>query len=408
MRILFANNLRGCYGGVEQVIFHYARGLARREHEVFLAFSADGRDTELFSQPFISTLQCSEFGANTRDSNGYSFDAIIEQVQPDVLFFHKVTTLPPSTERTRAVRTVRMVHDADLFCPTGLGYFRHNRRTCHYRVGRLCWLDLAFLARGQGRIPVKFVGISSKLREMHCNQQLDAIIANSAFVRDKLISNDFHPGRIHLCHPILETEESVPCSVPETPHVLFVGSLLRGKGVDLLLRALQQLRAPFSASIVGTGKSESKLRRLCTKLGLDSRVDFKGWVPPTQLACLYEEAKVVAIPSCCPETFCLVGIEAMHHGRPVVAFDVGGISDWLEHDRTGILVPEQNVKSFAQALERLLTDTHLARQMGENGTKSLQERFSFEQCLDGVEDVLAGNPGKSEPFSPQADSGATS
>ena len=121
---------------------------------------------------------------------------------------------------------------------------------------------------------------------------------------------------------------------------------------------------------MGEGKLRGKLERLSAELGFQHRVQFHGWVDSTALHTFYERAKVVAIPTRAPESFCLVGPEAMHFGRPVVAFDAGGISSWLEHDQTGFLVPEQDVPAYAQALERLLTDTSLARRMGEHAREA--------------------------------------
>ncbi len=57
MKILFANNLRGYYGGVEQVILNYTRGLTRRGHECYFAYGVDGRDPEEFGAPFIETYR---------------------------------------------------------------------------------------------------------------------------------------------------------------------------------------------------------------------------------------------------------------------------------------------------------------------------------------------------------------
>lgn len=389
MKVLFANNICGHFGGVEQVVLHAARGLRGRGHECFLAYGVAGRDMQEYAQSFDGVFRCTEFGTDERA--GATFAHIVNACAPDTVFYHKVTCLPPGGERIDGVRTVRMQHDADLFCPTGLGYFRHGRSVCHVPAGWPCWCDLAFLGRStRGRFPIRWVSVPAKLREMRRNRRIDAILAISTFVRDKLVSNGFPPERVHLCHPILDLEVPDPGPVPDENRVLFVGALLRGKGVDLLLRALSLVKTSFRATIIGAGKSEEKLRRLCAGLGLQDRVAFRGWVSPQAIGAEYAAAKVVAVPSRGPECFGLVGLEAMRYGRPVVAFAVGGIPDWLEHERTGLLVPEQDINAFAESLDRLLTDTGYARQLGENAGKRVQERFSFEAYLDKIEGFLQG------------------
>jgi len=399
VKVLFANNIFGYYGGVEQVILHTARGLRARGHSCALAYGTEGRKLEEFAAVFDTIFPCSEFGVQGTETG--LFSTIVKSWNPDTVFYHKVTSLPPGAERLERMRTIRMQHDTDLFCPTGLGYFRHGRRVCHYPVGWRCWCDLAFLGRAsQGPIPVQWVSIPAKHREMDRNRDLDAILAVSSFVRGQLLANGFPSDRVHLCHPILDLGDPAPTPPPEDPKILFVGALLRGKGIDLLLRSLHLLDIPFSAVIAGTGKSEHKLKRLSASLGLEGRVKFLGWIPPQAMPAEYAAAKVVAVPSRGPESFTLVGQESMRHGRPAVAFDVGGNSNWLEHEKTGLLVPEQDVKSYAQALRRVLTDTAYARQLGENAAKRIRERFSFEGYLDKIEGFLKGGNGNADSAKP--------
>ena len=85
----------------------------------------------------------------------------------------------------------------------------------------------------------------------------------------------------------------------------------------------------------------------------------------------------------------MIGLEAMRHGRPVVAFDVGGIPDWLGHGSTGLLVPEQDIQTFADALERVLTDTEYAATLGRNGYERVVSRYSFDDYLDQLEAHLS-------------------
>ena len=186
-------------------------------------------------------------------------------------------------------------------------------------------------------------------------------------------------------------ENQAPSPVPDGSHILYVGQLIRGKGVDLLLQALKGLTCDFRATIVGTGNAESKLKTLCTEFDLDNRVKFTGWVRNEDLGHFYSEAKVVVVPSRWPEPFGMIGLEAMHHGRPVVAFDVGGIPDWLDHMETGILVPDQDVGAFGKALQKILGENRLAAKLGQNGLRRVRDHYAFEGYLDKLEGCLKGD-----------------
>lgn len=385
MRILFANNLCGHYGGVEQVMAHTVRALRRRGHECYLAFGEARSDAAEYSALFAGVWPCREISGGT-PSGGETFAEITARVQPDVVFVQKVSNLPEGVEHATAYRTVVMVHDHDLWCPTGLGYARHNRQLCRHNAGWRCYLSLAFIEKNPGgRLPFRFNSIQRKVCGMRRYHRFDSILANSRFIREKLLANGFPGDRTHLCHPVLNQEALVPDPVPETPEVLYVGSLIRGKGVDLLLRALATVQCPFTLNVVGTGKSEATLRELAKHLKIDGQVNFAGWVPNEEVARYYRSAKVVAVPSAWPEPFGLVGLEAMRHGRPVVAFRVGGIPDWLVHEETGLMAPPLDTEALAGALERLLGDTGTARRFGAKGAERVREQFSFSMYIDQLE-----------------------
>lgn len=387
MRILFVNSLRGYYGGVEQVVQDYSRGLMQRGHECFLAYARDGRDPEVYKNSFTETYKCHQLVENEQ---GVTFQEIINKVSPEVVFVHKVEQLPRDFEKKRSYQRVLMVHDHDLWCPKGTGYYTRNRKICHKAAGLPCYLDGAFIERAEdGAIPFKYRSIKKKIQEMRRYQHFDTILVISEYLKQQLVKNRFSSEHIRIHNPVINQDVIDLVPLPEVPKILFVGSLIRGKGVDLLLRALAELSCDFQLDIVGTGKSEDELRNLATKLDLNNRLKFFGWVPHNKLSSFYHEARVVAIPSCWPEPFGLIGQEAMLHARPVVAFKVGGIPDWCDNGKNGFTVPEQDVAMFAKALERLLTDYQLAREMGLNGLRKVQSEFVFKDNLDQLESILS-------------------
>ena len=314
MKILFANNLCGHFGGVEQVIAHTAPELVRRGHECHLAYGRVGGDPESFARPFASVAQCRDF-TRGKGSQGEAFEEIVARVRPDVLFVHKLDRLPDGAELNTELHKVVMVHDHDLWCPTGLGYDRRTRKMCTHSAGWQCYLSLAFLERrDHGLIPFAFTNVHGRVCEMRRYHHFNAILPNSNFIREKLLANGFPFEKTRLCHPVLNQPALEPAPVPEEPIILFVGSLIRGKGVDLLLHALTELYCDYKVYIVGTGKSQGELRDLAASLGIAGAVNFTGWLPNDQVAKFYRAAKVVAVPSAWPEPFGLVGHAARAAG----------------------------------------------------------------------------------------------
>lgn len=139
--------------------------------------------------------------------------------------------------------------------------------------------------------------------------------------------------------------------------VLFVGRLIRQKGVDDLLRAVAALGGAIPVEIAGDGPERPRLERLARALGVPAR--FHGFVEPDARDRLYRRAAVTCVPSRTlasglSEGAPLVICEARAQGAPVVASAVGGIPELCADDPGAILVPPGDPQALAQALRRAL------------------------------------------------------
>jgi len=158
--------------------------------------------------------------------------------------------------------------------------------------------------------------------------------------------------------------------------ILFVGRLSAEKGIEVFLDALPLLRAQsWRAVVIGEGPLEAPAKQRVVQEGLADRVRFAGWLSGADLDREYERAAVLAVPSTVKEAFGLVGIEAMAFGKPVVAFDAGGIREWLQDGKTGYLVRQGDPSDLATRIDEVLQHPERARAMGEAGQRLVEERF---------------------------------
>jgi len=160
----------------------------------------------------------------------------------------------------------------------------------------------------------------------------------------------------------------------EPPTILYAGRLSPEKGVRELVDAAEGL----PLVVVGEGPVDVP--------------GSLGFVPHDELERLYGRAAVVVCPSH-REGFGVVCAEAMAHGRPVVAGDVGGLRDLVVHEKTGLLVPPKDVGALRAALERLLADAELRRRLGDAGRARIAECFTWQrfedETLRAYDDALA-------------------
>ena len=97
---------------------------------------------------------------------------------------------------------------------------------------------------------------------------------------------------------------------------------------------------------------------------------------------------MVVIPSIWTEPFALVGIEAMSHAKPVVAFDVGGINEWLKDNINGFLVKNVDIRTLAERIEILLADPNLAKRFGMRGKQMVERDFTVENHITLLVDLF--------------------
>ncbi len=167
--------------------------------------------------------------------------------------------------------------------------------------------------------------------------------------------------------------------------VLTLAALVPRKGVDVLIRAFACLEdgAPRAVLLVaGDGPERARLSDLARELGLLERVRFLG--AREDKAELLVACDVFALASRA-EGLGVAALEAMALARPVVASRVGGLAEAVVDGRTGILVEADDVEALAAALERLRADPVLARVLGAEGPRRVQEGFEAEQMVAAYE-----------------------
>ncbi|MDI6740740.1 MAG: glycosyltransferase family 4 protein [Candidatus Edwardsbacteria bacterium] len=171
----------------------------------------------------------------------------------------------------------------------------------------------------------------------------------------------------------------------EEKEILTVGRLVERKGVRYLVEAMEFLPRTLDArlAVVGGGPLLDELKAQAAGSGSADRIAFTGLVSEPELAARYRRAAVYVQPAIIDsrgdtEMLGVVLLEAMHHGVPVIGSDLGGITDIIINEKTGLLVPEKDPVALAKAIERILTDDTLRGQLVANASRHLRENFSWD------------------------------
>ncbi|WP_042692489.1 glycosyltransferase family 4 protein [Azospirillum sp. B506] len=180
--------------------------------------------------------------------------------------------------------------------------------------------------------------------------------------------------------------------------LLFVGRVVRQKGLDMLFEALASLpsgtRGRIALTIVGDGPARPELEAQAARLGLSERVAFRGWLGRDELPAAYRAADVFVFPSR-DEGMPNVVLEAMAAGLPVVATRIAGNRDLVVEEETGLMLDADDTPALAAALTRLAEDPALRRRLGEGGRRRVVAHFSWRAVAAAYRDLaLAGRAPK--------------
>ena len=190
------------------------------------------------------------------------------------------------------------------------------------------------------------------------------------------------------------TELFSPGGQRDADRLLFVGRLTTQKGIAALLDAVGRMKRKVSLDVVGDGALATELAERARTLGIGDRVQWLGHLPQPRLVELYRRATALVVPST-DEGLGLVAVEAQLCETPVVGFESGGLTDTVQHDRTGILVPPGNVDALAAALDDLLDRPDRGSDLGRAGRMVALAGFAPESAARryaGIYRSVVGNP----------------
>ena len=190
----------------------------------------------------------------------------------------------------------------------------------------------------------------------------------------------------------LENFSQLDSEPHETKRILFVGRLMEVKGVDVLIKAFSKFLkhdslTDYVLDIVGDGPELDSLQQLSRQEQIDEKITFHGSKQKSEIAGFYSNADLFVLPSRTTalgekEGLGLVVLEAMMSGVPVIGTNCGGIKETIEHGKTGIIVPENDVDALHVAMVDLIQDVAKREQFSHHAHAEVVRKYSSESLVD--------------------------
>jgi glycosyltransferase involved in cell wall biosynthesis len=386
MRILLANEAKAGGGGVETYLAATAGALSSRGHAVALLHVNPAAQQGPTRIETPESWSVADLGLEPAIARAMDW-------QPDVVFSHNMGRLDVDEALVARGPVVKMMHGYFGTCVSGQKAFLFpSASACSRTCGPAC---LALYGpRRCGRLDPReaLANYRWASRQRALFERYQSFVVASRHMKAEYVAHGVGEARVHVL-PLFAAAPPTPSgrSHERRVDVAFVGRLTPLKGATTLVDAMQKtsrsLGRKVSVVLAGEGPERQSLAASADEYP-ELELEVTGWLDPQARTDLFARATVLAVPSLWPEPFGLVGLEAGSLGVPAVAFDVGGIAEWLTNGVNGVLVrPAGDVDALGDAMARVLRDPD-RRAVLSAGAREAAARLDAATHLTRLERVL--------------------
>jgi glycosyltransferase involved in cell wall biosynthesis len=375
MHVLHLNRHLARKGGVETYLLSLLPRLSSRGITSTWVYQEGNGDTY---HPSICVRDLGEAGFLQQGKAREAVTRVLQREHPDVVHVHNVRNVGVLQACLRYGPTVITTHDYRWVCPANSFFYKKTQEVCERTCGPGCFSTtltkhcltprphyaLYFYYRAQWAIRN-----SSRFAE---------VIAPSGGAKDRLVAAGFDTEGVNVLPyfcPLEPAEE--PRALPERPTITYIGRIAPNKGHQVFIRALGLLPDEVKGVMVGSisEKTRGELQQYAEEHGCGDRLTLRPWASRSEVLEILDRTSVFIFPSLWPETLGIVGLEALSRGVPVVASDLGGVSEWLMDGENGFKVSPKNPEEIRDSVSRLLEDETRLLRFGRAGIRTIHDRF---------------------------------
>ncbi len=356
MRILLYNDKTGVRGGTETYVNSIKREMEGRGF-VVERLTIDVREYSAFGQSRFSQVHKFRDGLFFKRNVGAAIEEKLREFQPDLIHINNnayFTTTILKVANRHKIPTVQTIHDYRLIPKDGEGALARFIKKIRLNIVK--------------KNTTHFIAPSYKFEKILRERGVE----NATYIHHYIEVGKWKTSEEHT----------------RQKRILYIGRFEVVKGIFVLLNAWKKIAQDlpdYELIFIGEGGESENLRAAITKDNLQQQTKILPFQPQETIKRYLYESELIVVPSAYREMFGLIGLEAFACKIPVIASDVAGIPEWCIHEKTGLLVEMENANDLAQAIQRILNNEVLAKQLTQEGQTFLRKAHDKQEALDILE-----------------------
>ena len=385
MNIVQVNKFFYLKGGSEYVFFDTSKLLKEHAHKVsFLAMKHPLNYASEYEKYFVAHMDFDGFSPAHALKVFYSFEArrkmndLIKDESPDIAHMHNIYhQISPSiltSLKKSNIPVVMTLHDFKMVCPA-YALLREGRvcQACAHKKYYRCFLNKCVKnSRAKSLIASLEMYVHQTILAVY--DAVDIFISPSLFLKSKLEEMGFKGKVMHLPN-FVNASDFQPAYGSEEPSIVYFGRLSREKGLSTLCGAMRNVKAELK--IIGEGPLKEELEKRKERENLKN-IRFLKYMAGEDLKKEVARSMFAVFPSEAYENNPRSIIEAFALGKPVVASDLGGISELVRNNETGLLFKAGNTDELSSKIRCLLNSPAKITEMGKNCREYVETHCNAE------------------------------
>lgn len=405
MKIIVANYRYFIAGGPEQYMFNFIEAATERRIKIipFSVKNIKNKNTEYekyFAKARSSQLLYKDTKFNPKNIYGmiratvWNFDAykkmrkLIRKTQPDVVYIlHEINHLSPSIILAAKKENVRVVHrisDFFMICPKSDMLLNNN--VCEYCIHGKYKEAIKNRCVKKSIFATILRVIAMKIyKKTKVFDHVDKYVCTCEFTKNKLIEAGYNKNKITCINTFIDTSKIIP-KYSHNKYFLILGRIAEQKGIIYAIKAMSILKKyNYKLYITGDLLEDEycrKIRDYIEENKLNDKIVFTGFIRGKELKELVSNSTAVVMPAIWYENMPNSIIESFAYGKPVIASNIGSLSEMVINNENGFLFETKNYKDLSNKMLKYIKDNKLSEKHGKKAREICEEKYNTDAHME--------------------------